>query len=672
MTASVINHGDLLRMSEADVMSLSDGRYTVKFPNGKVKTTKRRLAIAFQTWEINRHFNVALQPDQILPIQDFRAGDDAKLLVSAIDAVYYGYVEDHPDESPRDIYDTILMLSMKAKNMLYNFSAIHLNKYVNGLSYLDFAHLMLDDGMQKSRDGIQNSAESISEAKEYASGRIKDPKFRGNSAARFVTRGHTNTNQAFQMVHTRGYTTRINSDLFSKPIIPSYMDGIRNADDFAMESQQSVKATLYQKNPMKIVEYFHRQTHLVIMTGSDQGVLGEVRIGRGYKLLPSKGDCGTTERFEIRIESKKQQNLIAGLIGHSEDNLTPRMIHGSEDLVGKTVYVRTPLNCATTLRGHTCACCLGMYANTVPAGANVGLLSGSELVSEITQKVLGVKHSEGSAELAPLTLAVRESIWLAVGNDRRSIKFRHELRTMRPEVYIKSGECVNLPDIIGHRGKFTTEDMIGQISGIMLSYMDHDTRQRKQIRLNTNQSSTKSKLTPQALEYIRNQNFTLMPNEMYKIDLNDWDWSEPFFELERKHLSMLDLLSQVSAFIKATSDTESKLRMSTLRNIDDKHVALMRFHRLVKDHLRIQFVHLAMAIKATMVRGPRSRSMDFRSPLLEEDYHFGVYGDLMQHRSVGGLMVFEKQHKAMDSLEYYEPGHRPSHVYDEFFVRHGA
>lgn len=111
-------------------------------------------------------------------------------------------------------------------------------------------------------------------------------------------------------------------------------------------------------------------------------------------------DCYSRNFLVIAIKDKKTLKML----NNRYYRLTPMgkemLISASRDkhLIGKTIYLRSPVTCASAARGHgICYKCYGDLAYTVydselHAGVNIGRIASETLSSSLTQKLLSAKH----------------------------------------------------------------------------------------------------------------------------------------------------------------------------------------------------------------------------------------------------------------------------------------
>lgn len=111
-------------------------------------------------------------------------------------------------------------------------------------------------------------------------------------------------------------------------------------------------------------------------------------------------DCGTTNFLEIIIKDNKTLKMLRNRYYRLHPNGVEKIIDPRRDagLIGKKIYLRSPITCASHARGHGyCYKCYGDLAYTVfdagiAFGVNVGRIASEILSSSLTQKLLSAKH----------------------------------------------------------------------------------------------------------------------------------------------------------------------------------------------------------------------------------------------------------------------------------------
>lgn len=110
-------------------------------------------------------------------------------------------------------------------------------------------------------------------------------------------------------------------------------------------------------------------------------------------------DCCSSNFVEIVIKDKKTLKMLNNRYYRLHPHGMEKLIKStSTDLIGKKIYLRSPITCASAARGQgICYKCYGDLAYTVydagiNFGVNIGRIASETLSSSLTQKLLSAKH----------------------------------------------------------------------------------------------------------------------------------------------------------------------------------------------------------------------------------------------------------------------------------------
>lgn len=110
-------------------------------------------------------------------------------------------------------------------------------------------------------------------------------------------------------------------------------------------------------------------------------------------------DCHCQNFLEVFIKDKKTLKMFNNRYYRLAPNGVEKLVTtSSTELVGRKIYVRSPITCASASRGQgICYKCYGDLAYTVydagiNFGVNIGRIASETLSSSLTQKLLSAKH----------------------------------------------------------------------------------------------------------------------------------------------------------------------------------------------------------------------------------------------------------------------------------------
>ena len=174
--------------------------------------------------------------------------------------------------------------------------------------------------------------------------------------------------------------------VFEKPILNSFINGgVATPMDYFIESSTGRTAQIIKFKNVGSSGHFAR---LLGLNNMDSYLHHDVNY-----------DCCTKNFVKIFVKDAKTLKMLRNryyrLAPHGIEKLITR---DSNDLIGKTIYLRSPITCASAARSQgICYKCYGDLAYTVydaqvNFGVNIGRIASETLSSSLTQKLLSAKH----------------------------------------------------------------------------------------------------------------------------------------------------------------------------------------------------------------------------------------------------------------------------------------
>lgn len=192
----------------------------------------------------------------------------------------------------------------------------------------------------------------------------------------FITSGAgVNAKQLGQVVGYIGLKPDLKEKIIPKPIDTNFCLGLRNITDFYINAVGCLKALITVKIQTKNSGYLTRKIEILL----------------NDEFIADIDDCGTQHLLPFTINDKNNlihsNNLYYSL---KENGSNLKKIHENDtDLIGKTIYLRTPLTCAC--KEGICKKCYGdMYKFN--ENMNIGLIAALIITNMMTQTNLSVKH----------------------------------------------------------------------------------------------------------------------------------------------------------------------------------------------------------------------------------------------------------------------------------------
>jgi len=176
-----------------------------------------------------------------------------------------------------------------------------------------------------------------------------------------------------------GYKPDLIGNIIPKPINSNFILGLNDKEDFYNNSIGARKALITNSRGVKVAGYLTRKLLLLMFDIN----LSEVE------------DCETNHYLEITV---KDDDHLAMLIGKNylrqddQDELyLDTVTEDSIDLIGETIYTRSPITCALK-DGKICKTCFSELLYDAVYGNHIGIIATLLLTSKFTQTLLSTKH----------------------------------------------------------------------------------------------------------------------------------------------------------------------------------------------------------------------------------------------------------------------------------------
>lgn len=542
-----------------------------------------------------------------------------------------------------------------SSNKLYNESIIEYSAYIRGSSSFDYQELYDYPPIVEIREAIKPNKLSIEKGYDRAKMVLeRDPLIRRNPIVSDIRAGLIKMEQLLQILIVRGFNTDVDSFVYNKPIMGNYYAGIHDPAEAMMESTLAAKAIIFTGAPLEQTEYGNRkmqftsaQVDLLIMNDCGSKVLTEIDITKG------------------RFKGMDGLNYL-----HEETGKLVALRQSDTHLIGTKQKFRLPFNCAW--RHHNCICrtCYGQLAYNVPFGANIGHIASTMTQSEISQQVLKVKHSEASASSDPISIGEEERPFILPGAETNLIRLNPRLAEKGIKLLLRSGPR----DGVINASKLPILKKADVKEGLSTSRFSQfrdatfevpsDNKQPLRYHVSVSRGARTAFLTHQFLRFFLSQSFRIRDDGFYHIDLADWDFDQPVFELPNRHGSMKDFAAEVEGTIRSTRDSSNKHlgRLKQLAGYDEPGEALLDIYELIASKVDVHFTHVAIVMTSMMVS--KTRFGDYRIPPLGEPTRFAKYDHVISGRSMGSFFAYQGGSKLLETIESYLIVDRPAHLLD--------
>lgn len=665
-------------------LPFKDEKLLIEFDDGVLETTTRRTVLSWFCWELHRKF-------PLIPLNvshhmgnEFPSADTVpKILSKIVHDMHYVYFHPQSNRNHDKCYDReeVWREVKDVSNNIYNVLSIFLEEWHVSINAFHLLELYTHPPIKEVRSNIQPNQLSISRAYDQATRILmKDPSILNNPIVRGLRSKQIKMGQFLQILICRGYLTDADQVIFRKPIITGFFEGLTQLHDIMIESCSAKKALLFTKKPLRIVEYFNRKMQLSATVVD--------------KLLWE--DCGSDQYVEFRVDSSNLKYLEGSLYLDEDEKLVPVRIT-DDHLKGQTIRMRSPMYCKHRGNGAVCHVCFGELAWAIPRETSLGHVSATELCREGSQRTLSVKHLDGSSETEEIVIDEEHAPYIQVAvadpNDpdnmvidenalgeevpqstRESslLKFNPRLEKMKAKLVLSAEQDKNLENGANLAG-MTSDTQVERVNlhrftafrEVQLT-VTNLREESYDVFIPVSQGARHGSLSRIMLTYIKENGYTVNEEGNFVVDLDKWDFAAPAFSLPRRHASTLDFMAAVEAFIRSPSKKSERngFNGKMLTGYDDPQAALVDFAELVNSQLFVNIKHLEV-ILLTLMR-PADDPDDYRLPQFGVPVKFEEHRTLMQYRSMGQSMAYERQPDMIEDPDSYLIKDRPGGLLDPF------
>ena len=635
---------NIAHLSVEQLWNLGDGPLTIIFDDGVLETTARETIFSAYLWKYHRVYP-GFPILKSHHIAGRRLGGRTHLDVMA--EIMWDCHDTYNSAGTPVNVEHLTKLAYEITNEIYNDFTYRLEEYVTSISILDFIEVVEHPAIKEANANVEESQQSIDDT--YAvirSTLLAKDELVTNPIAKSAKSGLSSMGQIQQCVGPLGYRTEINSTVFRQPVLRGFVAGLTDLYSAMVESRSASKALMFAKDPLADSQYFNRKMQLLC------GVLKNLHMG----------DCGTVVTIPWRVRAADLKTIDGK--NYVVGNEIRRVSRKDKSLIGTVINMRSVFGCAHTDPYGVCSTCFGDLSLSIPANTILGHVSSTVLCEKVSQIVLSTKHLDGSATVDKFYISEYDRQFIENGRDPNVLKLARTLKGRKVKLYVLADEAKNLTDVtnvpdvrslsIGRTSnlrdvQFGVEGPTGEVTGVVSVSMD----------------SRLSSMTHELLAHIKKTDWTLTPQGDYIIDLTEWDFDKPLFELPLKHINMLDFMNSIEAMVKSASKVKGKKSL-TLCDYDTPHKALVDFHDLVMSKLEINLAHLENIVYSTMITS--SERYDYSLPQLGTPVEFGAYGTNMLMRSLGTTMAFQNQAAAILDVKSYVSDNRPDGPLDAMLM----
>jgi len=630
------------------LLAVLTGRFVIVFSDGEMEVDAKSTIYSSHAWMLFKEFPETpmrrrhhIRSPDMLGDGQLTTDTHRELLGRVEWDVYDAYVSGDA-ERDAELRDRLAEMVTRLSNNIYNHLTYECEDSVTSLDLLDFVEVADHPVIAEANATVQPTQESIGQT--YAT--IKTvletaPELSHNAIANAVRSKLANVNQVLQCVGPRGYLTDTDGMQFTTPVLRGFFKGLRAFYDSIVESRSAAKSLDSSKMQLQDAEFFSRRLQLI----------GQI-VARLHHT-----DCGS----QIYLSWKVRGDELKKLEGkHYLDEATGNLrtiTRRSKHLIGKTVKLRSVINCAHPDPNGICSTCFGELSLSVPKFTNIGHMCGASMTQQTTQSVLSTKHLDSSVTVEKIKLGEENQKFLKTSRDGYSYLLAEATKGKSIKLVIAPQFVSNVTDV--REVHDVTELNISHVSEIEeVTMVVKDAQGIENTRsIKTQVNRRKASFTIQMLRYLRNHGWEVDDRNNMVIDMSNWTWGEPLMTLPLKHYNMADHSKDIA-----------KLLESSVQNIQerDKHVSpsavLVDLFDLVNSKLNVNLAVLEVVLYGTMVVSVQDHDYGLPKPWTKSG--LGTYRRTMQMRSAGAWMAYQEHAKNLMDPANYVYTNVPDHPMD--------
>ena len=428
-------------------------------------------------------------------------------------------------------------------NWFYNLICRYMNAYMPFMDALGLARLCENPPIKKlietkidDKVGTQVAEKMIRAQTNELVGYLSKPGLDSNILLPYMAAKTLKKNQIPHEILKYGPRSDVDDSMCRHIINESSFSGIKTAADFGIESLSAKKCAFLNKTVLKKSQYFNRKTRLA------------------GTLLPNLyiGSCGSTMTIPFYIKPEFAKNMYyrsieedGKIVQLNKDNIT--------QYVGKTVHLFSIFGCKHT--DGFCERCAGFryypehnigLHHFLPEDIHVGLLSVSQLMSRVTQKILSNKHLIDTNSKT-YTLPENTSAYMNISGDNAIFWNPGMSKKMK-------GYSLRIPsDSMGHISDLILDVLPAAETYSKIPYVDimkDDTIVDTIYMKEDKGESFVPYLSEDMLEYMRDQysNIEYRDNG-YVVPMSDFNMKKPFMNFVVMNDDLISYVNRFKTFI---------------------------------------------------------------------------------------------------------------------------
>lgn len=601
------------------------GLVTLELADGKLEVSKRQAFLNLFWWPILTEFGIAIRKDHFIK----RKPLNKDVLISEWNR-YYNEIMDMDYHNAK----RLKMVIWNVLQDLYVFTSDNLLPYVASIDIEDMAEIMEDPAMKEILDtkwGIkpEMGTDVIEKYIDSQNKRIMTllgtpGGLKRETLLPYQQIRQLNKFQVPQTIYAFGVRTDVSDNIIGLPVVGSALDGLRNIQEFAVETLSAKKSAFYNHVAVADSQYFGRKQHL---------------LASSIQYLYTR-DCESNVLIDFNVTENNYQNLVGKLIYKDHKPLT-LTYDNIGSFVGETIMMRSPMTCK--YRKGVCEVCGGRIYNNINRKLNIGILSAVHVIEPTTQKILSAKHLIKTLSLIyEVPMQSAKILFRSSTNEIRwKPMFYDRLKKLHMGVPLKYFGTIHDVTLL-RTDKAVKEERFSEIKHFILrddkgKTATYPLENNKQIPF----------FSTEMLFHIRDHyNELEMDEQMMWIPLDGTE-KFPIFRTIVVNDNMLQFVSQVSNFL---SDP--------IKTYTSCSAALQDFSNIIHSKVVANIVHLETLLKAYLI----TSSSDYRIPRIEDPNNvlFQTTASIMNNRHVGTKLAYQGLNQYMSQPSTYLIQHQSS------------
>lgn len=608
----LLNHIDELRGPV--ILELSDGR---------IKVSQRQALINLFLWQMITAFGKPICKHHYIKRMHITRDSLSEELDKYYDELCMNGSED---------LQKFKMVLWKIYSDLYQMCCDHLQQYAASIDMIDLATIMLDPKMKpildtKEKIDITWGTKAIEKFVDINSKKVSDLLkiapgteygLSSNALYPYHVLGQVNKFQLPQTMYAFSVRTDVNDAIVNYPVVGSAIDGLRNINEYAVESLSAKKSSFYNHGAVSNSQYFGRRQHLIASS-----------VSRIYA-----GDCGTKVTVPFYVTDDAVKNIVGKYIVE-DGKLVLITKFTAKDYLHKTIMLRSPMTCRH--RNGVCEICGGRIIQALNKFLNIGILSAMQVVSPATQKILSAKHLvKTNSILYHLPTKTTEVLMLMGTNSITWSKdFKARMSLVKVGIPIEYfARFDTIPEL--KRNEAISSEILSQVNDFWVEVNGV----RTQYSLQADDGNVPS-LSEDMLFHIHdNYGLCVQEDNIIWVPMNGTSRVMSIFTASITNDSTLAYVKKLTSFLK-----------SNVASFTSCQLALKGLTDLMYEKASTNIAYLEVLLKAYEI----TNSTDYRIPEVKDQelVRFGKENTVIKSRTMGGELAFQELSSLVSDPKFY-------------------